>query len=48
LRDRVKDAASQIQRSTLPGLVVLDTALVGNPDNNRLWKPVPEEVFGAT
>ncbi len=48
LQDRVKDAASQIQRSKLPGLVVLDTSLVGNPANNRLWQPVPQEVFGAS
>ena len=48
LRDRVKDAANQIERSQLPGLIMLDTSLVGNPENNRLWNPVPCEVFEAT
>ncbi len=46
LRDRVREAASQIQRSNLPGLIVLDVSLVGNPENLRLFDRLPEPLFG--
>jgi hypothetical protein len=45
IEDRVKDAASQIERSKVPGLIVLDTSLVLNPSNERILMPVPEEAF---
>jgi hypothetical protein len=47
LEKRVKDAVDQIERSGLPGIVVLDTCLAFNPDNTRIAEPLPDSVFAS-
>lgn len=47
LRERIKDGATQIERSKLPGIIVLDTSFVLNPGNKRIWQPFDEAEFGC-
>lgn len=43
--ERVKDARDQIERSRIPGVIILDTCLAFNPDNIPIEKPIPEDEF---
>jgi hypothetical protein len=44
LEDRIGGAVDQIQRSGLPGIIVLDVGVAFNPDNHRIAQ-MPETVF---
>jgi hypothetical protein len=45
-QERIKDAASQIERAGLPGVIVADVSVMLNPDNERIVKLMPDEQFG--
>jgi hypothetical protein len=45
LETRVRKAVEQIERSGMPGVVVLDTCLAFNPDNLRITEPLPDSLF---
>lgn len=42
---RIRDAAKQVQRSGLPGVIALDTVVLFNPDNDRIKRPISDEEF---
>jgi hypothetical protein len=42
---RVKEAAKQLARARLRGIVVLDTCLALNPTNERIITPMPDDEF---
>jgi hypothetical protein len=46
LEQRVKEAARQIRRAGLPGVIAIDTCVPLNPGNRRIVEPIPEEHFG--
>ena len=46
-RDRVSDAAKQLQRAGLPGMVDLDVTRMLNPDNIRIESPLSDHEFAA-
>jgi hypothetical protein len=45
VKKRIKKAAEQIQASGHVGIIALDTSLGLNPNNNRITRPIPDEVF---
>lgn len=46
LEQRVKEAAKQIRRAGLPGVIAIDTCVPLNPDNQRIIEPISDERFG--
>ena len=46
LQDRIKEAAEQIERAAQPGVAVIDSSLVLNPDNERMWSQIDDAEFG--
>jgi hypothetical protein len=47
LKDRVTEAADQIQKSRLPGIIAIDTCIALNPTNQRITIKIPDDEFGA-
>jgi hypothetical protein len=45
LEKRVRDAADQVRRTRLPGIIALDTCVALNRENQRITVPIPEEEF---
>lgn len=45
LEARVRKAVELIERSGMPGLIVLDTCLAFNPTNVRITEPLPDSIF---
>lgn len=43
---RIQDAADQIEKARLPGIIALDTCIALNRENERITAPIPEPVFG--
>ncbi len=46
LGKRVREAALQIQKAALPGIIALDTSGALNRENKRITKPIPDREFG--
>jgi hypothetical protein len=46
LQKRISKGANQIERVGLPGIVVLETSLLFNPNNTRITRPMSDDNFG--
>ncbi len=46
LHKRISKAANQIEKAGLPGIIVLETTLLFNPNNTRITKPMSDNDFG--
>ena len=46
LHRRISKAADQVGKAGFPGIIVLETSLLFNPDNTRITSPVSDDNFG--
>jgi hypothetical protein len=46
LHTRISKAGNQIERAHLPGIIVLETSLLFNPNNARITRPMSDDNFG--
>jgi len=45
LKKHIRKAADQIKKARLPGIIVIDTCVALNRDNERITRPIPDEQF---